>query len=160
MDTHATAPAGNERLFIPALAGLYASLDGVMDALVRITLGALLIPHGLQKVFGMMGGLGMAGNAALFDKIGWNPGWFWGGLVAYTELVGGALLVLGLLTRPVAAAVAIFSFNAIIFTSKMGGFFWNKGGSEYSILLLVCALLVLIRGGGRLSLDRAIGREL
>lgn len=160
MDTHASAPAGSHRLCVPALGGLYASLDGVMDALVRITLGALLIPHGLQKVFGMMGGLGMTGNAALFDKIGWSPGWLWGGLVAYTELVGGVLLVLGLLTRPVAAAVAIFAFNAIIFTSKMGGFFWNKGGSEYSILLFVCALLVLIRGGGRWSLDRAIGKEL
>ena len=147
------------RLLLPFMAGLYSSLGGIVDALLRITLGAVLIPHGLQKVFGMIGGMGMAGNAALFDKLGYAPGWFWGGLVGCTELIGGALLVLGLLTRPAAAAVAIFAFNSILFTSNMAGFFWSKGGSEYSILLFVCALFVLVRGAGRYSLDRAIGRE-
>ena len=68
------------------------------------------------------------------------------------------LLVVGLLTRPAAAAIAIFTWNAIFQTSRAGGFFWSQGGSEYSILLFICALWVLVRGAGPYSLDRVIGK--
>src|SRR5437870_8811912 len=102
----------------------------------------------MQKLFGAFGGMGLAGNAQLFDRLGYHPGMFWGTLVGCTELVGGILLVLGLFTRGAALAVVIFMVNAVYFTSKTGGFFWNKGGSEYAILILFVALFFLIRGSG------------
>ena len=120
----------------------------------------ILIPHGLQKLFGAFGGMGFAGNAALFDRIGFTPGIFWGTLVGCTELIGGILLVLGLFTRFAAAAVLIFMVVAVKFTSARGGFFWSTQGFEYPLLIAVCALFFLIRGGGCCSLDGAIGREL
>ena len=99
------------------------------------------------------------GNAALFDRLGFTPGIFWGTLVGCTELIGGILLVLGLLTRFAAAAVVIFMIVAVKFTSAKG-FFWSQGGWEYPLLIGMCALFFLVRGGGTCSLDRAIGREL
>jgi putative oxidoreductase len=113
----------------------------------------------MQKLFGAFGGMGLAGNAALFERIGYTPGIFWGTLVGCTELIGGILLVLGLFTRFAAAAVLIFMIAAVHFTSAKG-FFWNNGGSEYALLIGFCALFFLIRGSGKCSLDRVIGREL
>ena len=43
------------------------------EPILRIVLGAILIPHGMQKLFGAFGGMGLAGNAALFDRIGYTP---------------------------------------------------------------------------------------
>lgn len=147
------------RLFIPALGGLYSGLSDLAQALLRIGLGGILIPHGMQKLFGSFGGLGLSGNAALFDKIGYTPGMFWGTLVGCTELIGGTLLVIGLFTRPAALAIVIFMINGVYFTSKAGGFFWTTRGSEFPILILVVAFYLLIRGSGPWSLDRKMGRE-
>lgn len=151
--------ASDDRLIIPAFGGIYRSFDGISDTLIRVALGALLLPHGLQKLFGWFGGRGLQANTELFNKLGYSPGWLWGNIVVGTEVIGSLLLIIGLWTRPAALAVAIFSFNAIIFTQGRGGFFWSNGGSEYSILLFVCALFVLIRGAGNYSVDRAMGRE-
>ena len=63
------------------------------------------------------------------------------------------------LTRFAAAAILIFMINAVWFTSAKG-FFWTAGGLEYSLLIGVVALVFLIRGGGNLSVDQAIGKEL
>jgi putative oxidoreductase len=145
--------------YIPALGSIYSAVDEYAEPILRIALGAILIPHGMQKLFGAFGGMGFAGNAALFERIGFAPGIFWGTLVGCTELIGGILLVLGLFTRFAAAAVVIFMIVGVKFTSAKG-FFWTQGGSEYALLIGFCALYFLIRGGGVWSLDRAIGREL
>jgi putative oxidoreductase len=154
-DASSSAP----RLLIPALGGLYSGLSNFAQAVLRIALGGILWAHGMQKLFGAFGGLGISGNAALFDKFGYSPGIFWGTLVGCTELIAGVLLVLGLFTRPAAFAVVIFMINGVYFTSKTGGFFWTSRGSEFAILILVVAFFVLIRGAGPWSLDRKIGRE-
>jgi putative oxidoreductase len=145
--------------YIPALGNIYSAVDQYAEPILRIALGAILVPHSMQKLFGAFGGMGFAGNAALFDRIGFAPGIFWGTLVGCTELIGGILLVLGLFTRFAAAAVVIFMIVGVKFTSAKG-FFWTQGGSEYALLIGFCALFFLIRGGGVWSLDRAIGREL
>jgi putative oxidoreductase len=147
------------RFYIPALGGLYAKFDCCAVPILRITAGALLFPHGAQKLLGWFGGTGLAANAQFFDRIGYSPGMLWGTLVGFTELFGGILLAIGLFTRPAALAIVIFMINAVYFTSTVGGFFWTKGGSEYSALILAVAVHFLIRGGGPLSVDRAIGRE-
>jgi putative oxidoreductase len=145
--------------YVPALGKIYSAVSDYAEPILRIALGAILIPHGLQKLFGAFGGLGFAGNAALFDRIGYTPGVFWGTLVGCTELIGGILLVLGLFTRLAAAAVLIFMLVAMKFTSAKG-FFWTGGGMEYSLLIGICALFFVIRGGGRCSLDHMMGREI
>ncbi len=148
-----------QRLYIPALGGIYNAVSDFAEPILRIALGGILIPHGCQKLFGMFGGMGLTANAALFDRIGYSPGMFWGTLVGLTELIGGILLILGLFTRFAAAAVVIFMIVAVKFTSAKG-FFWSNGGFEFPLLIGICALYFLLRGGGHWSLDRTIGREL
>jgi len=67
--------------YIPAFGNIYRAVDEYAEPILRIALGAILIPHGMQKLFGAFGGMGFAGNAALFDRIGFTPGIFWGTLV-------------------------------------------------------------------------------
>ena len=146
------------RLIVPALGRIYGNCSICAETALRIALGIILMPHGLQKLFGWFGGAGLARVATSFEGIGYKPGLFWAVIVALTEAVGGLLLVLGLLTRPAALAVVIFMLNAIVVTWGKG-FFWTNGGAEYSILLFFVALFFLIRGGGACSLDRKLGRE-
>jgi putative oxidoreductase len=149
----------NTRLYIPALGGIYEKLVPFAPLVLRVGLGAILMPHGAQKLFGMFGGGGISGTAALFDRLGYAPGILWGTVVGCVEFVGGLLLILGLFTRPVALALTIFMIFGVHFTSKTGGFFWLNRGSEFSILILLCAIYFLIRGGGEYALDRKLGRE-
>jgi len=127
--------------------------------MLRIVLGAILIPHGCQKLFGWFGGMGFTRFSALFDQIGYKPGAMWVTIVALTEVVGGIMLILGLFTRFAAAAVTIFMINAVWFTSAKG-FFWTAGGMEFSLLLLAVALVFLVRGGGEYSIDSKMSKEL
>ncbi len=146
------------RLYVPALGRVYEGLRPYAEAVLRIGLGAILIPHGLQKLFGWFGGAGLTRFAQIFESLGYSPGLFWTVVVALTETVGGALLIVGLFTRPAALAVVIFMLNAVHVTSA-NGFFWTQQGAEYSILILLVGLYFLIRGGGSFSLDRKLGRE-
>ena len=151
-------PENSPRLFIPALGPIYQRFSPCAEAALRIGLGAILIPHGCQKLFGWFGGAGLERFATIFANIGYKPGLFWAVVVGLTEALGGLLLVLGLFTRPAALAVVIFMINAIYVTSAKG-FFWTAGGFEYSLLLLLVALYFLIRGASCCSLDRKLGRE-
>jgi putative oxidoreductase len=150
-----TAP----RPYVPAFSGIYAAFDPIALPLLRLTMGLILVPHGCQKLFGWFGGLGFEKFTEIFDKIGWHPAVFWVALVALTESVGGLLLAFGFLTRFAAAAILIFMLNAMWSTSAKG-FFWAQGGMEYPLLIGVVALVFLIKGGGRFSVDHALGKEL
>jgi putative oxidoreductase len=151
-------PENSPRLFIPALGPIYQRFTPCVEVALRIALGAILIPHGCQKLFGWFGGAGLAKFTTIFENIGYKPGLFWVIVVALTEALGGLLLVFGLFTRVAALAVLIFMLNAIYVTSAKG-FFWTAGGFEYSLLIAFVALYFLIRGGGACSLDRKLGRE-
>ena len=152
-------PGSGNRYYVPALGRIYEKFGGCMLPMLRIVLGAILIPHGCQKLFGWFGGMGFTRFSALFDQLGYKPGAVWVTIVALTELVGGIMLILGLFTRFAAAGVVIFMINAVWFTSAKG-FFWTAGGSEFSILILAVALVFLVRGGGEYSIDAKMGKEL
>ncbi len=144
------------RLVFPALGGIYETLSPYMEPLLRFVAGAMLVPPGFQKLFGMFGGGGLAGTAAFMDKVGYSPGMLWAIIVGCTELFGGILLAIGLLTRPVAAAITIELICAIRVTIRRGWFESN----ELAVLWLLIILFFLVRGAGRCSVARIIGREI
>jgi putative oxidoreductase len=150
-----TAP----RPYVPAFSGNYAVFDPIALPLLRLVTGLILMPHGCQKLFGWFGGAGFEKFTGFFEKAGWYPPAFWVAVVALTELVGGFMLAVGFLTRFASAAIVIFMLNAIWSTSAKG-FFWTQGGLEYSLLILMVALVFLTKGGGRYSVGHALGREL
>ena len=70
------------------------------------------------------------------------------------------MLALGLFTRPVAGAIMIFLIVSNYERWRVGGYFWNKTGLEYTLMWTVAALYFLVHGGGAISLDHLLlGRE-
>jgi len=147
------------RPYVPAFTGIYNTFEPIALPLLRFVMGLVLVPHGCQKLFGWFGGAGFEKFTEIFDKNGWHPAAFWVAVVALTETVGGLMLAFGFLTRFAAAAILIFMLNAIWATGHRG-FFWSQGGLEYSLIIAMVALVFLIRGGGRYSIDHALGWEL
>ncbi|MCS7145808.1 MAG: DoxX family protein [Nitrososphaerota archaeon] len=140
---------------------------------VRVFLGMIMIVHGIPKIVGparaqMRAGMSQLGiHPILFD------------LVGLLEFFGGILLIAGLLTRLVSLLFALQMVGTIIlYISVLGrfvpppemlsqmvansrrvmrGFVSGVGGWEFDLLILGVAILLLIIGGGALSLDSLIG---
>lgn len=77
------------------------------------------------------------------------------GAAAFAELIGGALLLLGFLTRVGAFLIACVMLTAIVGVTWQAGFF-APGGFEYPLSLLAVCLALLISGGGVASVDHAL----
>jgi putative oxidoreductase len=145
---------------VSTASGRAASLQGLSALsypLVRVTAGLLLIPHGAQKLFGWFGGHGLSGTGQYFaGTLGMEPGVLFALLAGLVEFVGGLALVLGLLTRPAALAVAVL-LGVALMVHVPNGFFWTDGGYEYPLMWGLLAVAILLRGGGPYSLDTKLG---
>jgi putative oxidoreductase len=98
--------------------------------------------------------------AQQLDNDGYRPGKFWAPAISVTQLLGGPLLALGLFTRPAALAILIFLIVSNYERWRVGGYFWNKTGVEYTLMWSLGVLYFLVHGGGAISLDHLlIGRE-
>ena len=134
-------------------------------ALLRAAVGLALVPHGLRNTFGFFPNTGAAALslkelAAGLDRSGYRPGRLWAPAISLTQLVGGPLLALGLFTRPVAVVVVLFLLVTNIERWRVGRYFWNTLGLEYTLMWTIAAFYVLVNGGGRYSLDHLIGWHL
>ncbi|MCA1629265.1 MAG: DoxX family protein [Acidobacteria bacterium] len=123
---------------------------------LRIALGLIFIGHGAQKVFGAWGGPGWAKIISFPAPFSFmRPSWAWMAAAALSELIGGALLLTGLLTRVGAFLILCVMLTAMIGVHWQGGFFLPQG-FEYTFALSGACVALLIAGGGRLSLDRVL----
>ena len=145
-----------------ATAILATDRSAVLTAL-RIVLGIVILPHGLQKTIGAFGGHGFTGTMGFFGSIGIPA--FLAFLVIAAESAGAAALVAGFTTR--IAAFGIFATMVVAgFMHAANGFFMNWTGTqagegfEYHILAAGIALVLVIAGGGRASIDRLLARSL
>jgi putative oxidoreductase len=122
---------------------------------LRIVLGLIMIMHGYSKVFG-----DLSQHMQTVIRIGF-PSWF-AYLSAGTEFFGGILMIAGLLTRLVGAAMAFEMAVAILKIHLKKGLMGN-GGYEFPLALLTMAFVLLLFGAGPIALDAAIkgrgGRE-
>lgn len=143
--------------FTPGLARIYRPLEPWGYAFLRLATAAILMPHGAQKLYGSAG----VADGKYLPPWGLpaTPGWAMG--LGILELAGGAMLALGLLTRPVALLLAIEMYFVTFVVPKTLGWSWlMKGAAEhYPLMLFVLCLAILFRGGGHYSLDRLIGKE-
>jgi putative oxidoreductase len=140
------------------LASLLQTLAPFAYVLLRVAVGLALVPHGLRNTFGLfpntgVAALNIAALAKQLDAGGYRPGKFWAPAISLTQLVGGPLLALGLFTRPVAAAVLVFLLVANVERWRVGGYFWNKLGLEYTLMWTIATFYVFVQGGGLYSLD-------
>lgn len=122
---------------------------------LRLTMGTVFIAHGAQKVLGSFGGPGLTNftaNPAPYSFM--RPAWLWMGLAAFSELIGGLFILLGLLTR-----VGAFLIFCVMLTAIAGVHwpaFFNPRGFEYPLSLAAMSLALIISGGGMASVDLAM----
>ncbi|MGV8842316.1 MAG: DoxX family protein [Pseudomonas sp.] len=124
--------------------------------LLRVITGLTFAAHGSQKLFGWFGGPGLTGVGQWMESIGLTPGYPLALLAGSAEFFGGLALIIGLLVRPAAAALAVNMLVAIFSVHIGNGFFMSNNGYEFALVLLTISLAVLIEGAGRLSVDRRL----
>jgi len=145
----------NDRLIFPKLGYLYNFLNPYVWPFLRILLGLWLIPHGYPKLF-MDDAIPASKN---FVNFGWDNQIMWAYFIGCIEFFGGIFLVLGLGTRLVAFMVAIQMF-VIAFAILFPTWGWGKKGMEYALLWGILCLILVIKGGGRYSVDRLLPKEI
>ncbi len=127
---------------------------------VRLALGIVMLPHGLQKTLGLFGGMGFSGTMGAFTSQGMPAALAF--LVILAESAGSLGLIVGFLTRIAALGIGSVMVGAIFMVHLPNGFFMNWFGKqagegfEYHVLAIGMALALLLGGGGRASVDRAI----
>ena len=132
--------------------------------ILRLLLGIVMFPHGMQKTLGWFGGYGFSGTMNFFTQQAHIPVPF-AFLAIMAESMGSLGLILGCLTRVAAFGVGCNMLVAALMVHAPNGFFMNwfgqqKGeGIEYHILALAIVLALLIKGGGSLSVDRVLARR-
>ena len=129
----------------------------------RVVLGLVILPHGLQKLFGAFGGYGYTGTMAFFTETIGAPapvGW----LVIVSDSLGALALILGLGTRLAAFGTIATMLGAVLLWHLPHGFFMNWDGNqagegfEFHLLALALAIPLAIKGGGAYALDRVLAR--
>ena len=137
---------------------LFKTSDDIVPLILRLTLGIVFFPHGAQKVLGWFGGYGFSGTMGFFTGTMHIPAFF-AFLAIAAEFAGAIGLILGLFTRVAALGIAVNMAVAIVMAHHAFGFFMNwtgqqKGeGIEYHLLVIGLALALIIRGGGKASMD-------
>ncbi|HLK55875.1 MAG TPA: DoxX family protein [Chthonomonadaceae bacterium] len=116
---------------------------------LRIGLGVVFFAHGAQKVFGWFGGPGLANTVGFMGHMGIPAPLAY--ISAFTELLGGLGVLLGVLTRLASLGLAINMLVAIFHVHLANGFFADKGGFEYPFTLLMIALALLAAGPGHVA---------
>lgn len=122
--------------------------------LLRVALGLTMAAHGYAKVF--QGGK-LDGTAGWFDSIGMRPGKIHARLAAFTEILAGLGLAVGVLTTFSAAGFVALMLVAGYAVHRENGFFIVADGWEYNFILAVVAVGIAMLGPGEWSLDHVIG---
>lgn len=140
---------------------LFQTPNDIAFTISRLALGIMIIPHGLQKTFGLFGGQG-------FDQTLSGMGHQFGTVLAFlaimAEFLGGIGLIVGGFSRVAAFGVAMTMLVAVFAVHLPNGFFMNwmgnqKGeGFEFHLLAIGLASVVMLRGAGAFSLDRWLAR--
>jgi len=120
----------------------------------RVVVGLAFVGHGTQKLFGWFGGFGPKGTGGFFGSLGYRVPVLMAIAAGLCEVGGGTLLALGLITPVAGALLATVMLNAIVSVSFKKAFML---GSELEIAYLTVAVGFAAVGGGRFSIDRALG---
>jgi len=120
-------------------------------AIIRVVLGVIFLAHGGQKVMGWWGGNGLEATVAGMAK---------GGIpaigayaAAFTEFIGGAMLIIGVLSRFWAVGLAITMAVAIWKVHGPNGFFSSAKGYEYNLALLAMSVAIALGGPGKMAIS-------
>jgi putative oxidoreductase len=131
---------------------------------LRILLGIVFFPHGAQKLLGWFGGNGFSVTMGFFTAKMGIPAVL-AFLAIMAESVGAVALMAGFLTRIAALGIATNMVVAIFMVHLPYGFFMNWFGNkqgegfEFHILAIAIAVALIIKGGGKWSIDNVFSKE-
>jgi putative oxidoreductase len=129
----------------------------------RVALAWIFIFYGAGKLFAAFNGLGIHRTALYFDDVAHlHPGGFFAVLAGLIEFGGGIAVAIGFATR--LAGLALFGDMVMAMITVT----WATGidsvnpspGYQLNIALAVLALVVILLGAGRLSIDALISQRL
>jgi putative oxidoreductase len=143
---------------------LLQTTDSAIPLILRLTLGVVMFPHGAQKALGLFGGYGFAATMNFFTQTMGFPAPL-AFLAIAAEFAGSIGLILGLLTRVAAFGIFANMVVAILAVHISNGLFMNWTGKqagegfEYHLLVIAITIVLMIAGGGKFSVDRAITQK-
>lgn len=129
-----------------------SNIISVTSLLLRVTIGMAFFLHGAQKVFGWFGGSGLEKWSEYLATKNYSK--FTAISAAYIEMIAGFLLIIGAFTKASAISMIVFMLFAVAIAHWEKGYFSQKGGYEYQLLLIVSCIIVLMLGGGEYSVDK------
>lgn len=144
---------------------LFQTDDDTALLILRVVLGIVFFPHGMQKLLGWFGGYGFAGTMDMFTTKLAIPAVF-AFLAIMAEGLGSLGLITGFLTRVAAFGITVNMIVAVYLMHWQNGFFMNwfgnqKGeGYEYHLLVIAMGIALMIKGGGKWSVDKGVGDAL
>jgi len=157
------SPGARYAIVEPMFRKLLATPNDWALTLLRLAAGGMILAHGLQKTFGWFDGPGFSAQMAGFES-GGIPAVF-AFLAIMAEFLGGIGLIIGALTRIAAFGLAVNMLVAVKMFNWANGFFmnWNgrhKGeGFEFHLLAITIAIVLMAKGAGALSVDRALAKN-
>jgi putative oxidoreductase len=125
--------------------------------LARLVLGVLMVSHGGQKLFGWLGGYGIAGTAGFFEQLGFRPGRLFVVTASVSEVLSGILIALGLFGPVGPALLLSVMIVAAVTVHWKGGLFAGTNGIEVPLLYATGAVALAFTGYGSFSLDAVLG---
>ena len=117
-------------------------------AMARLVLGLIMVVHGYHKVFG-----GLHHHAQFVASLG-LPGWL-GYLSAFTEFLGGILVLAGFFTRAAAFAIGI-DLAVAIWKVHLHNGLTGDHGFEFPLAAAALAFVLIFFGGGPIALDHVL----
>ncbi|GIV87394.1 MAG: hypothetical protein KatS3mg054_1423 [Chloroflexus sp.] len=125
--------------------------------ILQVVIGLLMMGHGAQKLFGWFGGQGLRATADWLASMGLRAPRFWALMAGLAEFGGGLLFALGLFHPIGPLAIIAVMIAAIALVHWSHGLWISNGGSEYSLVLTVLALVMGLWQPGAYTLDRVLG---
>ncbi|QQE80045.1 DoxX family protein [Alicyclobacillus sp. SO9] len=117
--------------------------------LIRLVVGITFIGHSGQKLFGWFGGPGPIGFGKWLESLGFGSGTrIWSIIAGLFELAGGFLFAAGTLTPIGAILISLVMIDAILIVHMKNGFWIDKGGFEYNLVLIAVVIGVALTGPG------------
>lgn len=122
--------------------------------ILRVVIGMALFLHGSQKVFKWFDGMGLDSWSDYLSKYKISKST--SNIIALFEVIVGFLLIIGIFTKFAALGSIVFMIFAVVLSHLDNGYFSNKGGYEYQLLIIASLLVIYFSGGGEYSIDKLI----
>ena len=138
--------------------------DDIAVFVLRVLVGIVMFAHGAQKLLGWFGGFGFSGTMGFFTGKMGIPAVF-AFLVIMSEFFGSLALIAGALTRLTAFGMGCIMLGATLMVHQSNGFFMNWSGKqagegfEFHLLAMAIAVALMIKGGGRWSIDGLLTKK-